>query len=68
MNSNAVIFERSDDDDIFTCEACDEALEAAANTASRPALSFPAAPTVSVLVVCCGNDDRTVRARRSGGW
>ena len=40
--------------DILTLELSDEALEAAASM--HAAITFPAAPTVSVLVVCCGND------------
>ena len=44
------------DEDIFTVDLPDEALEAAAGTMPNAAMSFPAAPTVSVLVVCCGND------------
>ncbi len=45
------------DDDIFRCEVSDAALEAAASTAiAGGALSFPNAPTVSILVVCCSFD------------
>ena len=45
------------DDDIFRCDVSDAALEAAA-MASVPggAMSFPNAPTVSILVVCCSFD------------
>jgi hypothetical protein len=49
------------DEDIFIVEDSDAALEAAASTRPGAAVSFPAAPTVSVLVVCCGNDDMSVR-------
>ncbi len=41
------------DDDILTFEVSDETLEAAACMATYPAVSFPNAPTVSILVACC---------------
>ena len=45
------------DDDILGFEVSDAALEAAANTAiPGGALSFPNAPTVSILVHCCSID------------
>jgi hypothetical protein len=45
------------DDDIFRCDVSDAALEAAASTAiAGGAMSFPNAPTVSILVVCCSFD------------
>jgi hypothetical protein len=45
------------DDDIFGFEVSDAALEAAANTAiPGGALSFPNAPTVSILIICCSID------------
>jgi hypothetical protein len=45
------------DDDILGFEVSDAALEAAANTAiPGAALSFPNAPTVSILVICCSID------------
>jgi hypothetical protein len=44
-------------DDILCCEVSDAALEAAAMAATPGgALSFPNAPTVSILVVCCSFD------------
>jgi len=43
------------DEDIFTVEISDDALEAAAIPINGAAYSFPAAPTVSILVVCCGD-------------
>ncbi len=44
-------------DDIFRCDISDAALEAAASAAlPGGALSFPNAPTVSILVVCCSFD------------
>jgi hypothetical protein len=43
--------------DILCCEVSDAALEAAAMTTTPGgALSFPNAPTVSILVVCCSFD------------
>jgi len=45
------------DDDIFVFEVSDAALEAAASTViAGAAYSFPNAPTVSVLLVCCSQD------------
>jgi hypothetical protein len=45
------------DDDIFGFEVSDAALEAAASTAiPGGALSFPNAPTVSILIICCSID------------
>jgi hypothetical protein len=44
------------DEQILTYEVSDAALEAAANTLPGAAMSFPNAPTVNIVVVCCGND------------
>jgi len=57
MNDNTKIIEQSDED-ILIFETSDEALEAAAATTpvAAAAMSFPNAPTVSILVICCGND------------
>jgi len=61
MNDSATVFGRSGgqtgEDDILRCDVTDAALEAAA-MASVPggAMSFPNAPTVSILVVCCSFD------------
>jgi len=44
------------DEDILRCDVSDAALEAAASTSSGGALSFPNAPTVSILVICCSFD------------
>lgn len=45
------------DETILACDISDEALEAAASQTSdgAAAMSFPNAPTVSILVMCCGN-------------
>ncbi|HET8974877.1 MAG TPA: hypothetical protein VFN63_16495 [Pseudolabrys sp.] len=45
------------DEAILACEISDEALEAAAAPTSdgAAAMSFPNAPTVSILIICCGN-------------
>jgi hypothetical protein len=43
-------------------EVSDAALEAAASNPMGAAISFPNAPTVSLLVVCCSNDDARERA------
>jgi len=46
-----------DDAGILIFEVSDAALEAAASVAMPgAAMSFPNAPTVSILVVCCSND------------
>ncbi len=57
MNLNDNGFDRSDEG-IFIFEVSDAELESAAGPAALPlgALSFPNAPTVSILVVCCSND------------
>jgi hypothetical protein len=60
MNKGVGIFAqsgRSADADIFCLDISDAALEAAA-MAGMPggAMSFPNAPTVSILVVCCSFD------------
>jgi hypothetical protein len=45
------------EDDVLHCDVSDAALEAAASTATPGgALSFPNAPTVSILVICCSFD------------
>ena len=44
------------EDDGLSLEVSDVELEAAAGETTHPAMTFPAAPTVSVLVLCCGND------------
>ena len=44
------------EDDGLSLEVSDVELEAAAGETTPPAMTFPAAPTVSVLVLCCGSD------------
>jgi len=44
------------DEDVLNFEVTDEALEAAASALPGAAMSFPNAPTVSILVVCCSQD------------
>jgi hypothetical protein len=60
MNGNTQDFEQSDED-ILNFEVSDAALEAAASTRAGAAMSMPAAPTVSILVVCCGDNDKAIR-------
>jgi len=55
MNRTIEGFEQSDED-LLVFEVSDEALEAAASPRTGPVMSFPNAPTVNVLIVCCGND------------
>lgn len=66
MNGNTQDLEQSDED-ILTFEVSDEALEAAASTRAGAAMS-PAAPTVSILVVCCCNDGNTAPERDKARW
>jgi hypothetical protein len=60
MNDGVTVFAQSGQTaaaDILCCEVSDAALEAAAMTTTPGgALSFPNAPTVSILVVCCSFD------------
>jgi hypothetical protein len=63
MNISAADFEHSGDqtggDDILHFDISDAALEAAASAipgGAEGAMSFPNAPTVSILVVCCSFD------------
>jgi hypothetical protein len=61
MNISAAGFEHSgrepSEDDILRYDVSDAALEAVASTAvPGGALSFPNAPTVSILVICCSFD------------
>ena len=60
MNEGVGIFARSGNqaaDDILHADVSDAALEAAAMAAMPGgAMSFPNAPTVSILVICCSFD------------
>jgi len=47
---------RQADEDILRFDISDTALEIAAHAMPGAAMSFPNAPTVSVLVVCCSQD------------
>jgi hypothetical protein len=40
---------------LLALEVSDEALEAAASQIGVAVMSFPNAPTVSILIMCCGN-------------
>ena len=55
MNGVTEDFEQSDED-VFTFNVSDDALEAAASPTAGAAMSLPNAPTVSILFACCGND------------
>jgi hypothetical protein len=46
----------SSDDDILGFDVSDAALEAAAQAIPGAAMSFPNAPTVSIIVICCSFD------------
>jgi hypothetical protein len=46
----------TNDERVLTFEISDAALEAAADALPGAAMSFPNAPTVSILFACCGND------------
>ena len=54
MHDGSATLEQSDAD-VLSFQVSDEALETAAGTQAGPAFSFPNAPTVSILVVCCDN-------------
>ncbi len=56
MNADAKDDPQPDDADLLSFEISDAALEAAASALPGAAFSFPNAPTVSLLVVCCSND------------
>jgi len=60
MNDGAVVFAQggqAGDEDCLRCDVFDAALEAAASTAiAGGAMSFPNAPTVSIIVICCSFD------------
>jgi hypothetical protein len=45
------------DENILTFDICDAALERAAAAIPGAAMSFPNAPTVSILVICCSFND-----------
>jgi len=47
---------RQSDDAILNFDISDAAMEIAAQAAPGAAMSFPNAPTVSLLVVCCSQD------------
>ncbi|MGA7432005.1 MAG: hypothetical protein WBQ24_23955 [Xanthobacteraceae bacterium] len=48
--------DEASDEQILTYEISDAALEAAATALPGAAMSMPNAPTVSILIACCGND------------
>jgi hypothetical protein len=50
-----------DSQDLLIFEVSDAALEVAAGNPLGAAMSFPNAPTVSILVVCCSNDEARAR-------
>lgn len=60
MNDIANDFAQSDEV-ILSFDVSDEALEAAATAIPGAAMSFPNAPTVSVLFQCCSNDGVAAR-------
>jgi hypothetical protein len=54
MNNDSESFDRGDG--ALQYDISDEALEAAASgRGAAAAMSFPNAPTVSILIMCCGN-------------
>jgi len=52
MNDITNDFAQSDED-ILTVDIPDAALEAAASAIPGAAMSFPNAPTVSIVIICC---------------
>ncbi len=61
MTDMIAALERSEHE-ILCFDVSDAALEIAAIALPGTAFSFPNAPTVSILVVCCSNDANTVDA------
>ena len=47
------------EEELLSFQVSDEALEAAANAIPGAAMSFPNAPTVSIVIVCCSTDGVT---------
>ena len=62
MSDNTQVLEKADEV-ILAFSVPDEALEAAASTAAIAAVTMVGAPTVSILVACCGNP---IAARERG--
>ena len=56
MHNGAAVVEPPSDDDIFGFDVPDAALEAAAQAMPGAAMSFPNAPTVNIIVICCSFD------------
>jgi hypothetical protein len=59
MHNGAAIGEAdkaASDDDVLAFEVSDAALEAAARAVPGAAMSFPNAPTVNILIICCNFD------------
>lgn len=56
MGPNSRDIESQSDRGNLMAEVSDEELEAAARSTTYGAMTFPSAPTVSVVVLCCGND------------
>jgi hypothetical protein len=60
MNAGAKVFAQSGgqagEDDSLHFDVSDAALERAAATIPGGAMSFPNAPTVSIIVICCSFD------------
>jgi len=56
MNDDCNNQRQHGEEDILHCDISDAALEAGASAMPGAAMSFPNAPTVSILVVCCSND------------
>jgi hypothetical protein len=61
MNDDAENLEQADYD-VFVFDVSDAALEAAASAPRGAAMSLPNAPTVSIVVVCCGNNEPAGRS------
>jgi hypothetical protein len=56
MGHNSRDIEVQSDKGNLMAEVSDEELEAAASSTTYAGMTFPSAPTVSVVVLCCGND------------
>jgi hypothetical protein len=56
MDDNSRDIEVQSDESNLTAEVSDEELEAAAITKTHTAMTFPSAPTVNIVFMCCGNE------------
>ncbi len=56
MGDSGCYIEVQTDEHNLAVGISDEELEAAASMTTHAGMTFPSAPTVSILFACCGND------------